>query len=106
MVGGIVIETLDCGSRVWVNCKERHYSDTCAIYVERNDKSLTIKKGDSLWWQGGNAYWTPEENRTIEPEDGSSTPGAGTRYDIAIPRLGYSGVKHPGQALIESAFGQ
>lgn len=51
MVGGVVIEIIDVKdkNRVWVNCKEKHYSDTCAIYVERNNDSLKIAPGDTVW---------------------------------------------------------
>lgn len=55
--------------------------ERCAIYVEKNEKSQRIQIGDSLWWQGRTAYWTPQ----------CRTQGE----DIPIRRIGYSGVKHP-----------
>jgi hypothetical protein len=100
MVGGIVKSTLDCGHRIWINVMEttcyrkdgcrglncKH--DECAIYVERNDNSLDIKPGDKLWWQGRNTFWTSPTRAESE---------------ITIPRLGYSGVNHPAQAMMEAA---
>lgn len=104
MVGGLVRAVLDCGNRVWVNCRESHCyrrsgcmgnecpHDECAIYVERTPDSLQIKAGDKLWWQGGEAYWTP-------------VPVDLSRVEIPIKRRGFSGVRHPARALIESAYG-
>lgn len=117
MVGGKVKSVLDCGSRVWINCRsttcyrrkppgclgENCPHDECTIYVERNDNSLKIKAGDTVWWQGRNAMWTPSEN-AYHHDDDEPRGGAGTRFDIEIPRLGYSGVNHPAQALIESSY--
>ena len=82
-VGGQVIAVSIEPEKVWVNTREivykndqRTLGDQCAIYVVRNDNSLQIKQGDSLWWQGRSAYWTPK------PDDG--------REDVAIKRIGYS----------------
>lgn len=93
-VGGRVIETIDCGDKVWVNTKERYWNgskwklgDQCAIYVERNDNSLRIRFNDSLWWQGGKAYWTAR--------DGSN------KEDTPIPRIGFSGVPRPAHSVQE-----
>lgn len=92
MVGGTVIETIVLPEKVWVNCDEaRSYeaeggwvtipSRECAIYVERTPESRSISEGDSLWWQGGWAMWTPR-NRAFE--------------DRKLKRIGYSGVSRPG----------
>lgn len=109
MVGGIVKDVLDCHHRgeVWVNCIDRcyragcdggdactHKRDECAIYVERNEDSLQIRAGDKLWWQGGSAFWTAV---------GSDGECSG-RIEVDIQRRGYSGVSHPAQAMIESAY--
>lgn len=59
MVGGTVIETLVGTDRVWINCRDKHGSE-CAIFVERTDESRAISEGDSIWWQGVHAYWTPK----------------------------------------------
>lgn len=88
MVGGTVIETIDCGpatgefptGRVWINCKSIHSSSTCAIYVERDDRSRSVSVGDDIWWQGGMAFWTPK-----------GAPFS----DMVLMRLGFSGVTRP-----------
>lgn len=86
MVGGKVIEVCDVPEmpeRLFVDVADRPYGkvETCAIYVENNETSMSIAIGDSLWWQGRTAYWTPQDHMQ------------GT--DIPIRRIGYSGVKHP-----------
>lgn len=80
MIGGLVLETIDCGNRVWVNCGEKNSTLKCAIYVERNPDSLAIRLGDDLWWQGTNAMWTPVDRRF---------------EDRKIKRIGFSGVERP-----------
>lgn len=87
MVGGVVIETIVLSEegKIWVNCKSRTYDQTCAIYVEDCDRARTISEGDSLWWQGPDAMWTPknQHGETIGP------------VDVEIPRIGLSGVSRP-----------
>lgn len=82
MVGGKVEETIKLEDKVWVNCRgtgiER--KETCAVYVERNADAEAIKPGDSFWWQGGNAYWTPADR---------------SRVEVKIERRSYSGVNRP-----------
>lgn len=108
MVGGIVIEVIKLRGRVWVNCVERDKLDTgkhnqCAIYVERNENSESIKLKDSLWWQGRYAMWTPHEvSKKLRPAcdcrehlDCNNKEKSGIDYDIKIPRVGYSGVERP-----------
>jgi hypothetical protein len=80
MVGGIVIETIDTGDRIWVNCKDRDYSNTCAIYIERTPESRSISEGDSIWWQGWSAFWTPSNNAF---------------HDKKLRRTSFSGVERP-----------
>lgn len=81
MVGGKVIEVIKLEGRVWVNVRDTHYQrETCAIYVERTADAERIAVGDSLWWQGREAYWTPQ---------------TGEFEDRSIPRVGYSGVARP-----------
>ena len=91
MIGGIVIETIVLSDTIWVNCVDacERCNDQCAIYVERNQNAERMKPGDSLWWQGGSAMWTPYENR------GRPDNKAGKDYDIRIPRRGCSGVSRP-----------
>lgn len=89
MVGGTVIEVISNietkPDAVWVNAKDMAHGDECAIYVEKNETSLQINVGDSIWWQGGYAMWTPRE--VVESGIGKG--------DIQIPRIGFSGVSRP-----------
>jgi hypothetical protein len=79
-VGGKVVETIVLDDRVWVNTREPQSGDLCAIYVERTPESRTMGEGDSLWWHGAHAYWTPT-NRAFE--------------DRKLKRIGFSGVSRP-----------
>lgn len=85
MVGGKVTETfvLVGKSYVWINVQDG--SDKCAIYVENSPEARAISEGDSLWWQGGYAYWTAKNRR-------GGTVG---KSDYRLKRVGYSGVKRP-----------
>lgn len=97
MVGGIIIETRTINSRkVWINVEERplngsHKPDTCAIYVNPTTPdgmgTWRPKRGDAIWWQGGDAMWTPkdEQGHTLDPEC----------VDVKLMRIGFSGVKKP-----------
>jgi hypothetical protein len=89
MVGGKVIERLTFeGKKVWINCQD-NCGTRCALYVVRDENSEKIKVGDTLWWQGEFAMWTPKENvRKVNVK-------AGVDYDIKIKRIGYSGVPRP-----------
>ena len=89
MIGGTVIETIVLPDRVWINCQERNSSDQCAIYVENTPKSRTVGEGDTVWWQGGHAMWTPAFNK------GKAGLRCGRDYDIRLNRIGCSGVKRP-----------
>lgn len=84
MIGGKVIEVIDLPERnkVWVNTRHNE-EDQLAIYVKRDVDSQYIRVGDSLWWQGPNAYWTSAH----------FTPAWGV--DIRIPRIGCCGAPRP-----------
>lgn len=102
MIGGTVVATLDCETRVWINVRDDAYPKShCAIYVERNQQSLAVASGDCVWWQGGYAYWTPKQ-RSQDEKKGH----CGIRCDIQIRKLGCSGDHHPGRALIENAYSE
>lgn len=90
MVGGTVLEVVRGADKTWVNTVESHErrSGQCAIYVVNGELTNKIKPGDSLWWQAGYARWTP-----FEYKQGSGKSGAD--YDIAIKRIGFSGVSRP-----------
>ena len=94
MIGGKVIEVLAVGDeKLWIDCKDKN--DTCAIHVESDEKSQKISVGDSLWWQGGAAYWTPKENAISEEDARKRNLRIGVDYEIALRRIGFSGVKRP-----------
>jgi hypothetical protein len=79
-------ETIPCNvkgqMRMWINCKGtgNEINDYCAIYVEYTPVSRSISEGDSFWWQGDNAFWTPK-NKPFE--------------DMKIQRIGSSGRSRP-----------
>jgi hypothetical protein len=90
-VGGTVVEIIDLPDRVWVNTDEARSYDAeggrviipsreCAIYVERTPEARSISEGDSVWWQGEWAMWTPK-SRPFE--------------DKRLRRIGCSGVGRP-----------
>ncbi len=95
MVGGKVIEVAEIAGRpevIYVDCRD--HNDTCAVLVERNANSERIEIGDSLWWQCGNAYWTPLANK------GKPGNKCGRDFDIKIPKIGYSGSLHPSRKAV------
>lgn len=79
-VGGVVVEAIRLPDRWWINTRETVTNRECAIYVEHFESDEWLLAGDSLWWQGGRAYWTPQTRE---------------RQDVQIPRIGYSGVPRP-----------
>lgn len=86
MVGGKVIEVLlyqrDGELRIWINVRGTgsEARDTCAIVVEATPSASCVDVGDSIWWQGQHAFWTPR-----------------ARYftDFKLRRIGFSGVSRP-----------
>jgi len=93
MVGGTVIEIITTGDRLWINCQDK--GDECAILVRRCHKAQSVSEGDTIWWQGGAAYWTPKFNRIPRPKDSALAQKAGQHYDIRLERIGCSGVARP-----------
>jgi hypothetical protein len=94
MVGGIVIGLARGPEDTLVHCQDtgRGYSnDRLSIRViERrrdNGEPVEIGVGDSIWWQGRDAMWTPKAVK-----DAGIDPGVGCAkdWDIALPRIGYS----------------
>lgn len=88
MIGGKVIEVCNVPNRpdvLFVNVADRPYSkiETCGVLAENNETSRKIQIGDSLWWQCGFCYWTPQGTRGEKK---------GIDYDIAIPKRSGSGV--------------
>ena len=65
-VGGKVIEVKPEGdkTRVWV--MDASSNDEAAIYIKNESEMPSC--GDSVWWQGRFAYWTPKDERFVERE--------------------------------------
>lgn len=78
-VGGKVIDIARHPDRVWINTNDGY--EDCAIFVERDGLSEQVTKGDIVWWQGREAYWTKADRKT--------------QVETVLRRIGYSGVKHP-----------
>jgi hypothetical protein len=82
MVGGVIVEAVRLpDGAIWVNCAEHPRRQECAIILEPTNER--IRCGDSLWWQGRYAMWTPKS----DPLD--------SRSDVHLRRRGYSGVGRP-----------
>ena len=94
MVGGKVIGITRAADRTHVNVQDRNYRDTCCIYIEEkrrsDDTPVQIEVGDSLWWQGRDAMWTPAANRVSCEAGEKLGHKCGVHYDIRLPRIGYS----------------
>jgi hypothetical protein len=91
MVGGVVIGVARGPEDTLVHVQERtgRRPDSCSIRVVEkrrdNGEPIAIEVGDSIWWQGGDAMWTPK----AVAQSGDDR-GGGVRYDIRIPRVGFS----------------
>jgi hypothetical protein len=100
MVGGKVIGiTRKPGDSTLVHVRgtRGERNDLCCIRVwerrRRDDSPVEIEIGDSIWWQGRDAMWTPVAIATLP--DGDEASGCGTAWDIALPRHGWSfGMTH------------
>lgn len=74
MIGGKVVD-------VWIwegNCVSTVVQDNqkcLEVRLHKDENSLLILRGDSLWWQSNYAYWTPDDR---------------TLTDVKIERIGYS----------------
>lgn len=104
MVGGTVVEVAEIKTRpdaLWVNCGQIAYTrlETCAILVQKNSDSLRIQVGDSVWWHGRSAMWTPAGNRVSDEEAKQLGLKCGRDWDIKIPRIGYSGITYEAALL-------
>lgn len=97
MIGGTVIKVKHLKDKVWIKCEEDNSNSQCAVYVENNAKARCVDVGDSVWWQGGFAMWTPSCFRGNSPDKPGFIEGrkSGVHYDIRIPRIGFSGVSEP-----------
>lgn len=82
MVGGFIVQILDVGEVLWVNCQGTgsEQRERCAVYCSKTPEAEHMKLGDSFWWQSGYCYWTPADRSQV---------------DVAIPKRSGSGVRRP-----------
>ena len=93
MVGGKISIVTELEDSVEVNCvgtgSERY--DRCAIKISKqNHRWKEMKSGDSFWWQGRKAMWTPKENCLYDEESKRLGHKIGVHWDIEFDRIGYS----------------
>lgn len=95
-VGGKVIEVISqfTQGRVYINTEEPTTGEKCAIFVKHSMEASMISNGDTVWWGLVDAYWTPAEGSRAY----YSSPLVGSRSDIPLERIGYSGVARPSGA--------
>jgi len=79
MTGGTVIETNGDYDHIEIVVEDE--GEKLAIKVAVSAKARSISDGDSVWWQGRKAYWTPKNHKGEWIKEAS---------DIEIPRIGYS----------------
>lgn len=99
MVSGVVIGVSRSEGKAHVHVAEcPHYPkhrkglcpnpDTCCVYTDevrvKDGVRVEVQIGDSFWWQAGQCYWTPKENREREGNR------CGVDFDIALKKIGYS----------------
>ena len=91
MVGGIVVGVVRNGYTSLINVRgtgSEHANELAIRVIEKrldNGADVRIQVGDSIWWQGREAMWSPKsqvENR--DPDD------CGKKWDICLERIGYS----------------
>lgn len=88
-VGGTVLETIVLEDRVWIDTNDRppgRKPNRCAIYVEKTPAARAITPGDTVWWQGRWAFWTPRSLGDPPPF-----------IERKLARIGASGVERPTQ---------
>lgn len=84
-VGGIVVDIVRVAPhRWWINTLEpgsdTRAGRTLAVYCDPSGEPIEV--GDALWWAGRHCLWTPQ----VHPDG---------RSDVRLPKLSYSGVRHP-----------
>ncbi len=82
-VGGKVIDHKIFDEKVYIDTDDN--GSKCAIYVERDKHSESVRVGDIVWWQGVKAYWTTSDRKT--------------QVETVLHRRGYSGVPYPHDEL-------
>ena len=64
MIGGTVVDMW----RLEQDCISVVVKDTglLCVRLDKEDNSLAISRGDSLWWQGDVALWTPKDRSLVD----------------------------------------
>jgi hypothetical protein len=88
MVGGKVIGIVRRpDGTTLVNVRERKGQNRCGVIVtERKmdtDEPVNISLGDTIWWQGEFAFWTPKGSPQYPHQQGH-------KWDVCLRRHGYS----------------
>jgi hypothetical protein len=76
MVGGRIVSIQPEPDHIRIIVAQKPYGRHEFMGVNVAKTGHPLKFGDSLWWQGGDCMWTPQ--------DGSY------REDTVIPKVGYS----------------
>lgn len=77
MIGGTVEGIIPNRAVLLVQVRDKVHGDICWFRIERTGKTDCIGTGDSLWWQAGTGFWTPQA---------SSRQRQGKDFDIPIGR--------------------
>lgn len=89
MTGGKVVETIELEDKIWVNCEDEtvpQWNDKnfapkqSAIYIEKTAAGRCVQDGDTIFWEGEYALWTPRKKAFT---------------DYKLKRVGAVGVKRP-----------
>jgi hypothetical protein len=75
MIGGKITEVYRFPDCISIVVKDRPYNVEEFLVIDLVINNHPLRRGDSLWWQSGNAYWTPKDK---------------SQEDVAIPRIGYT----------------
>lgn len=90
MVGGTIIGLARGLETTLVHVRDSN-NDLCSIRVTEvrlDDKTpVTLDLGDSIWWQGDLALWTPARVRERGIDWGVD---CGKEWDIHLRKVGYS----------------
>jgi len=89
MVGGKVVGIARREGSTLLHVQDTRSTSQCSVRVvekcRSNDQEVHVQLGDSVWWQSDLVMWTPKG----VPHN-SDPSGCGTRWDIALPKIGYS----------------
>ena len=107
MVGGLVIQIaevvwdgsprlfLNCQEQVWSSKEQRQVStkQTCAIFVEPDERTPYVEFGDTVWWHGDTAFWTPRDRSDGALMALALALGITDPVDVKLRKIGGSGVE-------------